>query len=354
MRRLRGYIFSTVLMAILLVLLIITGVDVLASLIDQREDITDSYGIVQILTYVLLGVPGRLFIYLPFASLIGCLAGLGVLANSSELTVMRAAGVSIARILWYALRPALLLIVIGLAMEQWLVPPAKQFAESYRSLALHEDGGGISKYGLWHREGSNFIHFNAVEPNGVLYGVAIYEFAPDSTMRRAAYAQRAIYNNQTWILEDLRETRFLGEQNEQSFFESKVWETELSPQLLNVLILEPMDLAMTDLWRYANYLNSQELSAQEYFLAFWTKLLQPLAVVSLVLLAGVTIFGPLREATMGFRVTIGVVIGIAFRTFQDMLGPASLVFGFSPLLAAALPIVLSLCLAIFFLMRRSS
>jgi lipopolysaccharide export system permease protein len=353
MRRLRGYIFSTVLMAILMVLLVITGVDVLASLIDQREDISESYGIVQIVNYVLLCVPGRLFIYLPFASLIGCLAGLGILANSSELTVMRAAGVSVGKILWFSLRPALLLIVIGLAMEQWIVPPTKQFAESYRSLALHEEGGGISKYGLWHREGAQFMHFNAVQPNGVLYGVAIYEFATDSTLKRAAYAQRAIYNNNTWLLEDLRETRFLGDRNEQTFLASTVWQTELTPELLNVLILDPVDLAMTDLWRYANYLVSQELSAQEYFLAFWSKLLQPLAVLSLVLLAGGTIFGPLREATMGFRVTVGVVIGIGFRTFQDMLGPASLVFGFSPLFAAALPVAVCLCFALFLLLRRT-
>jgi len=353
MRRLRGYIFSTVLMAILMVLMVITGVDVLASLIDQREDISESYGIVQIVNYVLLCVPGRLFVYLPFASLIGCLAGLGILANSSELTVMRAAGVSTGRLLWFSLRPALLLIVIGLAMEQWIVPPTKQFAESYRSLALHDEGAGISKYGLWHREGSQFMHFNAVEPNGVLYGVAIYEFSENSTLLRAAYAQRAIFNNNSWLLEDLRETRFLGDRNEQVFLPSSVWKTELTPALLNVLILDPVDLAMTDLWHYANYLVSQELSAQEYFLAFWSKLLQPLAVLSLVLLAGGTIFGPLREATMGFRVTVGVVIGIAFRTFQDMLGPASLVFGFSPLFAAALPIAVCLCFAVFLLLRRS-
>jgi lipopolysaccharide export system permease protein len=308
---------------------------------------------VQIVNYVLLCVPGRLFVYLPFASLIGCLAGLGILANSSELTVMRAAGVSTGRLLWFSLRPALLLIVIGLAMEQWIVPPTKQFAESYRSLALHDEGAGISKYGLWHREGSQFMHFNAVEPNGVLYGVAIYEFSENSTLLRAAYAQRAIFNNNSWLLEDLRETRFLGDRNEQVFLPSSVWKTELTPALLNVLILDPVDLAMTDLWRYANYLVSQELSAQEYFLAFWSKLLQPLAVLSLVLLAGGTIFGPLREATMGFRVTVGVVIGIAFRTFQDMLGPASLVFGFSPLFAAALPIAVCLCFAVFLLLRRS-
>jgi lipopolysaccharide export system permease protein len=172
-------------------------------------------------------------------------------------------------------------------------------------------------------------------------------------LSRAAYAERAIYNNKTWMLEELRETRFLGDRNEQATFDHVPWQTQLTPELLNVLMLEPDDLALTDLWRYANYLQDQALNAQQYFLAFWSKLLEPLAVFSLVLLAGGTIFGPLREATMGFRVTIGVVIGLGFRLLQDMLGPASLVFGFSPIVAAVVPVLLCLSLAIYLLSRRA-
>ena len=50
------------------------------------------------------------------------------------------------------------------------------------------------------------------------------------------------------------------------------------------------------------------------------------------------IFGPLRDGTMGFRIFAGVVVGIAFRTSQDLLGPASLVFVFPPVYAVIAPI----------------
>ena len=45
------------------------------------------------------------------------------------------------------------------------------------------------------------------------------------------------------------------------------------------------------------------------------------------------IFGPLRQGTMGARIFVGVIVGVAFRISQDFIGPASLIFGYAPLLA---------------------
>ncbi|MCK1890503.1 LptF/LptG family permease, partial [Legionella pneumophila] len=43
-------------------------------------------------------MPYQVYLFFPIASLLGCLVGLGVLANHSELVVMRAAGISIGQI----------------------------------------------------------------------------------------------------------------------------------------------------------------------------------------------------------------------------------------------------------------
>ncbi|WP_039792239.1 LptF/LptG family permease, partial [Pseudomonas agarici] len=67
------------------------------------------------------------------------------------------------------------------------------------------------------------------------------------------------------------------------------------------------------------------------------KILQPLVTGALVLMAISFIFGPLRSVTLGQRVFTGVLVGFTFRIAQDLLGPSSLVFGFSPLLAVLVP-----------------
>jgi lipopolysaccharide export system permease protein len=55
---------------------------------------------------------------------------------------------------------------------------------------------------------------------------------------------------------------------------------------------------------------------------------------------------------MGFRIFIGVVIGVSFRIIQDMLGPFSLVFGFPPVLAVLLPVLFCVSVGLY-LLRRS-
>ena len=54
---------------------------------------------------------------------------------------------------------------------------------------------------------------------------------------------------------------------------------------------------------------------------------------------------------MGFRIFAGVIVGIVFQTSQDLLGPASLVFGFSPLYAALAPIVICFIAGLLLLSR---
>lgn len=353
MLRLNRYIAAQVAAAILLVLAVLLGLDLVSQVIDQSGDLSARYTLLSALWYALLSVPGQLMQYLPFAALIGSLAGLGALASTSELVVIRTAGVSVARILWMALKPALLITLAGMLVAEYVAPGLKQMAESHRAIALQRDQAGISRYGLWHREGHSFVHLNAVQPNGVLHGVSIYTLDDRRQLRSALHASRAIYQQGHWLLEDVRETRFLGEHLEQRTASRKVWQTQLSPELLNILVLDPEDLSMVGLWRYTHFLREQGANSGEYELAFWNKVLQPLAIVGLVLLAASIVFGPLRQASMGQRVFIGVLIGVSFRISQDMLGPASLVFGFAPLLAALAPIIAAIVGGAFLLGRRS-
>jgi len=132
---------------------------------------------------------------------------------------------------------------------------------------------------------------------------------------------------------------------------SKRWDTELSPELLNILVLDPQDLPISGLWSYATYLSGQGLDNSQYMLAFWDKVFQPLAIISLVLVAISFIFGPLRQVTMGFRIFIGVIIGIVFQTTQDVLGPASIVYGFTPIYASLVPVLICAGVGIFLLSR---
>ena len=352
MVKLDRYIGSSVLLAILAVLGIILGLALLFALIDEMRSISSSYTILDVFSFVMLTAPRRLYEMLPMAALIGCLIGLGGLASNSELTIMRAAGVSLGRIVWAVMKPMLVLMLVGVLIGEYVVPATENIAQANRALAQGGGDSQSSKHGLWHRQGDEFIHINAVQPNGLLYGVTRYRFDKDHQMQSASFAIKAQYDQGQWQLSDVSTTLFHGNSTEVVKTPEERWDVSLSPQLLNTVVMAPESLSIAGLWSYIHYLKDQGLNNGRYWLAFWVKVLQPLVTAALVLMAISFIFGPLRSVTLGQRVFTGVLVGFVFKIAQDLLGPLSLVFGFSPLFAVLVPA--SICaLAGFWLLRRA-
>ncbi len=351
MAKLDWYIGKSVFMAILAVLGIILGLASLFAFIDEMADISDTYTFWDAGSFVVMTAPRRLYDMLPMAALIGCLIGLGALASSSELTIMRAAGVSIGRIVWAVMKPMLVLMIAGLLIGEYVAPVTEAQAQAARSLAQGTGDAQSARHGLWHRQGDEFIHINTVQPNGLLYGVTRYRFDDQRHMISASFAKQANYKTEYWELKDVSTTLFHEGRTEVVSTPQERWNIALSPQLLSTVVLPPESLSMTGLYGYAHYLADQGLANGRYWLAFYTKILQPLVTVALVLMAISFIFGPLRSVTLGQRVFTGVLVGFTFRIAQDLLGPSSLVFGFSPLFAVLVPA--GICaLAGIWLLRR--
>lgn len=352
MVKLDRYIGSSVFVAILAVLGIILGLATLFAFIDEMGDASDTYTLLDVLSYVLLTAPRRLYDMLPMAALIGCLIGLGSLASNSELTIMRSAGVSIGRIVWAVMKPMLVLMVAGVLIGEYVAPATESAAQANRSLAQGSGDAQSARHGLWHRQGDEFIHVNSVQPNGVLYGVTRYHFDKERHMLSASFSKRAEFDKDHWQLSDVTTTLFHEKSTEVVTAPVERWEIALSPQLLSTVVMAPESLSISGLWGYIHYLADQGLNNGRYWLAFWVKVLQPLVTAALVLMAISFIFGPLRSVTLGQRVFTGVLVGFTFRIVQDLLGPSSLVFGFSPLFAVLVPA--SVCaLAGVWLLRRA-
>jgi lipopolysaccharide export system permease protein len=352
-RLLNGYIFRTTVASIIVVLVVITALDILAKFIDELGNLTAAYDFSEALIYVALSVPASLYKYMPFAGLVGGLVGLGSLAATSELVIMRAAGVSLLRITWSVIKPALWFIAAMLLFAEYVIPVSDQYSENRRSSLLQGENNALAaRGGLWNREGDIFMHFNSVQANGKLSGVTRYQYDERSQLVSVSFAEVAFYINNQWQEEKVVETIFVkGGGVVTKEYPSRRWHTELSPNLLTILVQDTDNLAMTKLYEYAGYLEKQNLDNGKYLLAYWSKVLQPLVIISLVLVAVSFIFGPLREVTMGYRIFTGVVVGIVFQLTQKLLGPASLLYGIPPLYAVLLPILVCLFFGLYLLAR---
>lgn len=345
MKVLSWYVSRTVLAAMLLVLLLLLGLDVVFSFIAELEDLRAGYRTPQALLYVLMTAPRRAYDLLPIAALVGGIAGLGMLANNSELTVMRAAGVSIIRIVWWVLKPALVLVVAGLLLGQYVIPHSERVAENRRAKALGQPVATSALRSYWHRDGDKIVRIGSVAEEGVLNNLMFFHLDASGRLVATVRAAEAHYRGHGWDLRGLSETRLDDEGGAHVVQrEGERWDSELEPRYLRLVTLDPEYLSLSSLYAYAGYLKEQGLDAETYFLEFWKKALAPLATISMVLIACSFIFGPLRSVPMGLRILAGVMAGLLFRYGQDFLGYASLVYDFSPLLAAGVPIAVCLVL----------
>ncbi len=353
MRLLNHYLFGTILSSILMVLLVLCSLDILAKFIDELGEITHNYTFLEVCIYIGLNLPASIYQFMPFAALVGSLIGLGSLASTSELIVMRVAGVSLVRLAASIIKPVLLLIVVVVLLAEYVIPTAEQYSENRRDLKREGVRSALSSHeGLWNREGDAFMHFNSVQANGKLLGVTRYNFNKNNELISTSFAESAIYINGQWQEENIIETTLSTNHIEQKTYQIRPWDIQLSPELLSILVQESDSLSITKLFFYIDYLEQQSIDNGRYKLSFWNKVLQPLAIISLVIISISFIFGPLRQVTMGYRIFSGVVVGIVFQLSQNLLGPTSLVYGFPPFVAVLIPILFCFGVGFFLLLRN--
>lgn len=354
MHQLDSYVARNVLTATLVVMIVIVGLDAIFTLVDELDNLKGNYQLVDALFFSGLRLPRRIYEYMPMACLIGCLAGLGSMAANSELTVMRAAGVSINRIVFAVLKPMAVLMFVSLLLGEFVVPSLERIAQAHKAVAQGASEALSNKgKGYWHREGDTFMRFNAVEPGGVLHGITRYEFAENNELKQVVYAQRALYQRSYWQMENIVITHIEETNVWQDKQASGRWDTELTPEKLSVVIVSPRDMSISGLYRYASYLDEQGLNSDRYMLSFWRKVTQPLSTFALVILGISFIFGPLRSVTPGYRIFSGIIVGMIYKYAEELLSPASIVLGFEPALASIIPIGGSLILGLL-LMRKAA
>jgi lipopolysaccharide export system permease protein len=348
--RLDRYIARNVLGAIIVVQVVLLGLDLVISYINDLDDVEGDYGAFQVLLYLGMRLPWRFYQYAPVGVLIGALIGLGSMASSNELTVMRAAGRSLTRILWGVMKPIILVVVVVLLTAEYISPRTEQFASAWRLEKLQGEGAVLTQRGGWQREGDSVYRFGAIRADDTVLDLTRYRFE-GRELREATVAERAVWRDGAWVLEQAATTRFDGQRTEVEHHEMQGWETRLTPEQLNRLLRPINSQAPSELWAYARYLQDQGLQATQPLLYFWQKMLMPLTMASLVLVAASFVFGPLRSVAAGTRVFYGVVTGLVFKYLQDLLAPASMVFGFSPAWAVLAPTLICAALGLYLLRR---
>lgn len=344
------YIARHLLLGVSLTLLVLSGLGFIGLFMGHINDVGRlDYGYGTLFQYVLLNLPAQIYEILPAAALIGTSAGLSMLALSSELTAMRAAGVSLYRIFFSVFKFCLLLVVLAIALGEWIAPAGLDEAERVQADALHQplrDRVG----NVWLRDGDTFVRIGDVLPDDSLRGVYIVTASPTGELVEIS-AKSAVFSDGEWRLREVRQTTIKGSRIQTSRVAERTWPAGFGPDLMETMQVPQKKMSTLDLLRYVAHLKANGQNPAVYELSLWKKLVLPFSTLIMVMLAVPFVFGSIRTGGLGKRVFIGVMIGFGFSVLQSGMGYYSLSFGVSPAVAALTPSLVFLGLTAFLFYR---
>lgn len=387
------HIAREVLLGIGLVFALLATVFLLGDLIEEMEDIGRArYEYVDAISVALLRAPQRAYELLPVATLIGALLGLGWLAQSGEITAMRAAGASRLRLTRAVMQAGLIVIIAGFVSGEWLVPRTERIAHEWRVGALTGSPADAARGGagnaFWGRDEDGFVLLGRIPSERRLHDIRMFELDGEGRLASASHANSARRfedvngatgdtssddpDTGTWRLEEIETSRFRHSAPEDGAEEGngvapptvdaesiaeRAWELPASAARLARLARrgEPPEWhSLAELAAQAKFLRESGLRAAEHEAVLWSRIVAPFGTAAMLFAALALMLGPLRLTPPRLRLAMGAMLGIGFHIVRNVAIESGVVYEWSAPLPALAPIAALVLLGAWWLRRRAA
>lgn len=348
------YIVREILKGSIITLMILLMLFNLFTFADEMKDLgKGQYGVQQIFSYLALTTPDVIYELIPASALIGSLFVLGAMANNRELVAMQASGLSVLGIIKAMMTAGVILVAISLIIGEFIAPLTEKMAHKLKTSAISEQVVMNTKYGLWLREGSDFINVREVDDDGKLADISIYKLDDGQHLYEAAHADKATFiGDKTWKLHNLKRSAISTEQISVSQENEFTWKSDIAPNLFKIVVVEPSNLSLYDLALYISFLKANHQKSHTYEIAFWGRAINPVSTFVMLLVSAPFVIGIHRGISVGARIMIGVTIGMAFNIFDKIVNHMGLIYHLNPPLTALLPSMIVL-LVVLYALRQS-
>jgi len=356
------YIGRTVLLTVLATWAVLLGLDLVLALSGEFEQIgKGSYSMSHAVAWAAYTVPRRAYDLFPMAAVIGSLMGLGQLAATSELTALRALGLSRRRLALSVAIALSLLTGLMVVNGETLGPWGQAKADLLRNSARSNSDVATARYsGLWAREGDTFLNANSGEervsetgrPELVLHEVLLYRLDQAGQLVEITYASTARHNGTQWSLHNVRHDRLEENSASRQIVREEVWDSQLDPTALAAGLSRPRNLSSAELRSSIEYRKRNGLDSRDYEDNYWSRWFYPLNVLALCLAAVPFAFGSLRSGGMGKRLFLGILFALGFWLLQMFFGRMAGALRFDYRIAYALPPLVMLAISGFIFRRK--
>lgn len=350
---LQRYIGMNVAKAWLLVMLVLGAMFGLVGFIEELDRTEMNYNAIDAARYTLLILPNQLVSLAPVIALLGSIMALASLDRSNELTIISCTGFPPSKLLTALAVPTLILMAgLWVAME-YVTPQLQQSAEQERKL-LREGGGWLPDGGVWSTDGRRYLHMWKISEDNIPGKINLYEFDESNELVRTLRADTAVVSkDRSWLFQKVREKLLVrGRFHTRGHKELEVanlW----SPDELPTLTLKGDSMNLSVLYSYSQYLASNEQPTGKYLNAFWQRLLMPLTVFAMVMLATSISAGATagRDRSLGISIGIGALLGVLFYLGTQIIFSLGQLLQWNIPLVALLPTLIIMTCALFLLRR---
>lgn len=355
------YLARTVLTTVMLTWAVLLGLDMMLTMVSEFGSVGEgNYGVVQAITYVLYTVPRHAYALFPTAAVIGTLMGLGQLAASSELTALRAIGLSRRRMTVSVGIALTLMTALMVINGETLAPMGQRSADALKA-SSRSNNLIVARYsGVWAREGAIILNAAGGEERSdgddrwlELNDVRLYEFDDDGRLKSLALARIAQHRPGGWLLRDVTRTTFDAKAVTRTRVDEEQWESQLDATALSADIDRPRYLSARQLHQSIQYRQRNALDASDYEEHYWGRWFYPLNVLALCLAAIPFAFGSLRSGGLGKRLFVGIVFALGFWLLQTQFVKLASAFKFDFRVAYALPTIIMVGVSMLLFRKRS-
>jgi len=348
------YISREILATSLLMLLALLVLFGFFDLIRELDDLgKGNYRLTAMLGYVGLMLPSHTYVLLPAAGLMGTLFALARMSEQSELTVMRASGLSLRQLAIHVCGAGVAIALCTVIVGELVAPFTEETAKGLRLKATRSIVAREFRSGFWVKDDKSFVNIQDVTPETDLLNLRIYEFDPEYRLTSISRAEKGTYAGpNTWTLSNVELTRFQGDRAVLEKLATAKWTSVLTPDILSVLKIVPERMSALNLRAYIEHLRDNRQKATRYEIAFWNKLLYPLAAIAMMVMAIPFALGTARTGGIGAKIVLGILIGLSFHFAGRLFSHVGTLNDWPALFSAGMPVLIVSAVA-WFGLRRS-
>lgn len=321
-------------------------------LLDQLDDVgRGTYRVADAFLHTALLLPRRFIQLAPFIALLGNVIALGRLAVASELTAMRASGVSPVRISIASLAVGGILLLFIAVLDQFVAPQLQQKALSTRAAALEKSAALGRNLGIWTRNERNILRVGEMMHAGRAADIELMHFDDQGILLTYTYAKYADFiEGDVWELKEATIKTFISNRIESVSMDSMRWRSFLNPDDIATLTKSPESLSPIELFLHVRFLRATGQEAKAYALALWRKIGGALTTIAMLLLSIPFVFGSVRTG-LGSRLVFATMLGISVYLFDQIIANTGLLLHLNPAFIALSPGLLLIGVAGFWLRR---